>query len=118
MICIDEGTANLDSESERDIQLVLRQAFTDSTVILIAHRVTSLENTDRVIVMQDGKVLEDGPTKDMSLKKGSQFYAMLNDQQRTSKEVKPNTIDEELVLRTALDTNEKELISFKDIENK
>lgn len=81
MVCIDEGTANLDSEAERDIQLVLRQAFTDSTVLLIAHRVTSLKNTDRVIVMQDGQVLEDGPTKDMSLHKGTHFYAMLQDQE-------------------------------------
>lgn len=86
MVCIDEGTANLDADSERDIQLVLRQAFTASTVLLIAHRVTSLQNTDRVIVMQDGRVLEDGPTEEMSLKEGSLFYAMLNDQRKTSDE--------------------------------
>lgn len=84
VVCIDEGTANLDSESERNIQLVLREAFKESTVLLIAHRATSLQNTDRVVIMQDGRVVEDGATKDLFTDSESVCYALMNQQQETS----------------------------------
>lgn len=84
IVCIDEGTANLDSESEQNIQLVLRNAFKDATVLLIAHRITSLQNTDRVIVMHDGQLVEDGATTELAANPTSLFHKMLQKQVPTN----------------------------------
>ena len=56
-MCIDEGTANLDNESDFAIQLVLRNAFKSSTVLIISHRKLQ-QQTDRIIVMDHGQIVE------------------------------------------------------------
>lgn len=77
VVCIDEGTANLDAESETAIQLVLRTAFQSSTVILIAHRSTSLQNTDRILVLSDGRIIESGPSAELEGDSSSQYHSMM-----------------------------------------
>lgn len=77
MVCIDEGTANLDADSETAIQLVLRNAFRSATVLLIAHRTTSLHSTDRILVMQAGRVVEMGAAIDLAADEQSVFHSML-----------------------------------------
>lgn len=76
VVCIDEGTANLDADSEAAIQLVMRTAFRSSTVILIAHRSTSLQNTDRILVMSDGRIVESGPAVELAADSSSHYYSM------------------------------------------
>ncbi|KAI4463602.1 atp-binding cassette sub-family c [Holotrichia oblita] len=58
ILCIDEATANIDQATDRQIQCTLRSAFRKSTVITIAHRVQTVVDYDRVLVMGDGNVLE------------------------------------------------------------
>lgn len=80
VVIIDEGTAHLDVDSETAIQLVLRNAFRSATVLLIAHRTTSLHNTDRIVVMQAGRIVEQGAAVALAADEASVFHSMLMNQ--------------------------------------
>jgi ATP-binding cassette subfamily B protein len=61
ILLLDEATAALDSESEEAIREALGRLMRGRTVIAIAHRLATLRNFDRVVVLKDGKIIEDGP---------------------------------------------------------
>jgi len=61
ILLLDEATAALDSESEEAIREALGRLMRGRTVIAIAHRLTTLRNFDRVVVLREGKIIEDGP---------------------------------------------------------
>jgi ATP-binding cassette subfamily B multidrug efflux pump len=65
ILVLDEATASLDSESEKLIQKSLETIMKDRTVIVIAHRLSTIAHLDRLIVMQDGKIIEDGTHKEL-----------------------------------------------------
>jgi ATP-binding cassette subfamily B protein len=60
ILILDEGTSALDNISERFIQQALSATRDDHTVILVAHRLTTLLDTDRILVFEDGKIVETG----------------------------------------------------------
>jgi ATP-binding cassette subfamily B protein len=61
LLILDEATSALDSESEEEIRAALERLMAGRTVIAIAHRLSTLRNFDRIVVMQSGRVIEDGP---------------------------------------------------------
>ena len=61
ILLLDEATAALDSESEEEIREALGRLMRGRTVIAIAHRLATLRNFDRVIMLQGGRIIEDGP---------------------------------------------------------
>jgi ABC-type multidrug transport system fused ATPase/permease subunit len=61
ILLLDEATSALDSESEQAIQAAIKKAMEGRTVIAIAHRLSTLADMDRVIVLEHGKIVEDGP---------------------------------------------------------
>ncbi len=61
ILLLDEATAALDSESEEAIREALGRLMRGRTVIAIAHRLATLRNFDRVVMLQAGKIIEDGP---------------------------------------------------------
>jgi ATP-binding cassette subfamily B protein len=61
IVLLDEATASLDSESEEAIREALSRLMRGRTVIAIAHRLATLRNFDRVVVLKAGKIIEDGP---------------------------------------------------------
>ncbi|XP_052623445.1 ABC transporter C family member 3 isoform X2 [Lactuca sativa] len=64
ILFLDEATASVDTATDNMIQKTLKQHFSDSTVITIAHRITSVVNSDMVLVLHDGLIEEyDSPTK-------------------------------------------------------
>ncbi|CAH1791548.1 unnamed protein product [Owenia fusiformis] len=64
VLCIDEATASIDIETDTHLQDTIRKEFSQNTVITIAHRINTVMDSDRVIVMNKGKVAEfDSPTK-------------------------------------------------------
>jgi len=61
LLLLDEATSALDSESEEAVQEALGNLIRGRTVIAIAHRLSTVRNFDRIVVLQDGRVLQDGP---------------------------------------------------------
>ena len=57
---MDEATANIDLKNDQLIQEVIRTKFDNSTVLTIAHRLTTLKGSDKILVLGDGRVLEWG----------------------------------------------------------
>jgi ATP-binding cassette subfamily B protein len=60
VLILDEATSSLDVPSERAVQRALRTVLADRTALIIAHRLSTVEIADRVLVMDDGRVIEDG----------------------------------------------------------
>ncbi len=77
ILVLDEATSSLDSESESLIQDALRELMKNKTVIVIAHRLSTIMQMDRIIVMQDGKVVDAG-THDELLQKVGVYQKLWN----------------------------------------
>ncbi len=75
ILVLDEATSALDSESEILVQKALNVLWRDKTVIAIAHRLSTLRHMDRILVMDDGKIIEDGTHMELIEKNG--VYAKL-----------------------------------------
>jgi ATP-binding cassette subfamily B protein len=65
VLILDEATSSLDIPSERLVQHALRTLLADRTAIIIAHRLTTVEIADRVLVLDAGRILEDGPPREL-----------------------------------------------------
>ncbi len=78
VLVLDEATSALDTESERKVQKALENLMKNRTTIVIAHRLSTIKNADRIIVMQGGRLVEEG-THDALLARGevyNQLYQM------------------------------------------
>ncbi len=80
LLILDEATSALDVESEMIIQEAIDRLQGKLTVIVIAHRLVTIKNADRIVVMDAGKIIEAGSFNDLSSDKHSRFYSMLNAQ--------------------------------------
>ena len=76
ILILDEATSALDTESERHIQQALKQLISSRTTFVIAHRLSTVENADRIIVMDDGQIIETGTHADLLAADGQ--YAALH----------------------------------------
>ncbi|MEK7649003.1 MAG: ABC transporter ATP-binding protein [Patescibacteria group bacterium] len=70
LLLLDEATSHLDLESEEKIQDSLHQFFKKVTAIVIAHRLTTIKEMDRIIVLENGKIVEEGTFAQLHRKKG------------------------------------------------
>jgi ABC-type multidrug transport system fused ATPase/permease subunit len=61
VLILDEATSSLDLPTERLVQRALRTLLADRTAIIIAHRLSTVEIADRVLVVDGGRIVEDGP---------------------------------------------------------
>ncbi len=75
ILIMDEATSSLDSESEQLIQKALENLMKEKTVIVIAHRLSTVAKMDRVVVMEKGKIVEEGTHSELIKTKG--LYAKL-----------------------------------------
>ena len=79
ILILDEATSSLDSESENLIQEALTNLMKDRTSLVIAHRLSTIENADNIIVLKEGKIIEQGSHSSLIAKNGS--YKKLHDLQ-------------------------------------
>ncbi len=75
ILILDEATASIDSHTERQIQLALAHLLEGRTAIVIAHRLATIRNADRILVLRDGRLIEEG-THDM-LSQADGLYSKL-----------------------------------------
>ncbi|MDB4539616.1 peptidase domain-containing ABC transporter [Saprospiraceae bacterium] len=74
----DEATNALDTENERIITENLEQFFSGRTVVVVAHRLSTVRNADQIIVLEKGRIIEQGSHEDLIVKKGSYFNLVKN----------------------------------------
>jgi len=77
ILVLDEATANIDSHTERQIQTALKRLLEGRTGIVIAHRLATVRGADRIIVLQNGHIVENGPHAALVAQGG--LYARLYD---------------------------------------
>ena len=75
-LVLDEATSALDTEAERHIQAALERLMAHRTTLVIAHRLSTIEKADRIVVMQDGRIVEQGPHAELLALGG--YYARLH----------------------------------------
>ncbi len=75
ILILDEATSALDNTSERQVQQALRSAMSGRTTIVIAHRLSTVEQADRIVVMDEGRIVEQGSHAELLARGG--MYAQL-----------------------------------------
>jgi len=84
LLIFDEATSALDNESEHVVQDAIDNALSDRTALVVAHRLSTVKNADRIIVMDKGRVAESGTHEELLKKDG--LYKMYYEIQFSSKE--------------------------------
>ncbi len=77
LLLLDEATSSLDSESEKLVQSAFERASKGRTMIVVAHRLATVQNADIIFVLGEGKVLETGDHAQLLRKKGV-YYQMVS----------------------------------------
>jgi len=83
LLIMDEATSALDYETERKVSLNLMEFFRGTTVFFITHRLTSITHADRIIMMHNGKIEEQGTHEELIALKG-RYFALFNQQKSTA----------------------------------
>ncbi len=79
ILILDEATSALDTESERHIQAALEELMQNRTTLVIAHRLSTIEKVDKIVVMEQGRVIESGRHAELLAQNGQ--YALLYNMQ-------------------------------------
>ena len=82
ILIFDEATSSLDSKSEISVQKAVEEVMKDRTSIIIAHRLSTIKNVDKIIVIEDGKIIEMGSHQELIKK--DDFYSKLSKMQNLS----------------------------------
>lgn len=82
MLILDEATSNVDTRTEMQIQKAMRSLMAEKTCFVIAHRLSTIRGADQILVIQDGRIAEQGNHKELLQKKGL-YYQMYHAQFET-----------------------------------
>lgn len=76
---LDEATSSIDTETEKRIQEAIENILAGRTAFIVAHRLSTIRNVDRIIVIEDGEIVESG-THDQLMQKGGRYYTYYSGQ--------------------------------------
>ena len=79
MLFFDEATSALDANNEREIMYKLNEFFKGKTVLIVAHRLSTVINADQIVVLDKGKVIEQGTHKELIALNGH-YYELIKNQ--------------------------------------
>ena len=83
IVLLDEVTANMDVENELMIQMALQELLQDKTVIMIAHKLSTIKNVDQILVLENGKITQRG-THDQLVSQDGLYQKLWNIQYEAS----------------------------------
>lgn len=92
ILCIDEATASVDFETDSFIQTTIRNEFKTTTVLTIAHRINTIFDYDKVIVMNNARIVEFDTVDKLMSNKSSTFYALVDSERQQEKKIKKKKI--------------------------
>jgi ATP-binding cassette subfamily B protein len=84
MLFFDEATSALDANNEKEIMEKLNIFFKNKTVVVIAHRLSTVMNADQIVVLEKGKIIETGNHNELVAKKGN-YYELVKNQLQLGK---------------------------------
>lgn len=70
IVLLDEATSSLDTETERNIQSAMNKVWSDRTMLIVAHRLSTIVHADEIIVLKDGEIVERGNHNDLLAQNG------------------------------------------------
>jgi ABC-type multidrug transport system fused ATPase/permease subunit len=76
ILILDEATAHLDLASDRQIRDTIAELMQDATTLVITHRVSSIVDVDRILVLDEGRIVEEG-TPEQLMKPGTAFQELI-----------------------------------------
>jgi len=79
IVIFDEATAAIDHETDQKLQRVIREAFAKSTVLTIAHRLDTILDSDRILVLEDGQVVEFASPSALVKKRSGHFFELMQE---------------------------------------
>ena len=77
LMILDEATSSLDTSTEKNIQIALSEVCKNRTCVVVAHRLSTIQEADNIIVLRDGEIVEQG-SHDQLLALGKEYYSMWN----------------------------------------
>ncbi|OLY81580.1 Metal resistance protein YCF1 [Smittium mucronatum] len=80
IVVMDEATSSIDYETDEKLQLIIKDAFSDKTVITIAHKINTIVDCDQILVLEDGMLVESGNPRDLLDDKDSRFFSLFDGQ--------------------------------------
>ena len=96
ILILDEATSSIDTETEHIIQSAISKVLKGRTSIMIAHRLSTIVDCDRILVMKDGKVIEDGNHKTLMEKHGYYYQLYMNQFKDLNLEEQIKTYDNQI----------------------
>ncbi|NCA96977.1 MAG: ABC transporter ATP-binding protein [Bacteroidia bacterium] len=96
LLILDEATSSIDTESEGVIQEAMHKILSGRTSIIIAHRLSTIVGCDRILVMSDGKIIEDGSHRELMNAKGHYYHLYMNQFRELNLESQISTYEQQI----------------------
>ncbi len=85
MVILDEATSALDNKAEAVVQRAIDNLMQDRTVFVIAHRLSTVQNADKIVVINDGEIIETGTHEELLQEENGAYKALYNAQFKAKK---------------------------------